>query len=314
MYTQDTASVDHDAETRLAPAELDRIPPTIHSLVTLLRLLGKTVSPNFLMGGGVGVNSSPATCLRAAQRAGLFGKIVQQEDLRTLSPLTLPCILLLRAHHTCVLLHIEDTQATIILSEHGEQVSTVPLEELHAMYLGYVLFAALQASDTALQERFRHIPRTRHKRWFWDVLLYYWPLYRHVAVASIAINAIGVTGSLFAMNVYDRVVPNNALETLWVLATGVLLAYFCDFILRNVRNYFVDVAGRNADVVLSSKLVEKVLTMRFDKKPESTGAMVNNLREFEALRDFFSSGTLLTFVDLPFLLLFLLLTWYIGGP
>lgn len=118
------------------------------------------------------------------------------------------------------------------------------------------------------------------------MLSHYLPIYKHVIVASVIINIIGVAGSLFTMNVYDRVVPNNATATLWVLTSGILLAYFCDFLLRNLRGYFVDVAGRNADVVISSKLVDKVLSMRFDKKPESTGALVNNLREFEALRDF----------------------------
>ena len=152
------------------------------------------------------------------------------------------------------------------------------------------------------------------KRWFWDVLLYYMPIYRHVAFASVVINLIGVISPLFVMNVYDRVIPNNAVDTLWVLAIGILIAYLFDFLLRNLRSYFVDVAGRNADVVLSSRLVQKVLTMRLDAKPESTGALVNNLREFESLREFFSSSTLLAFIDLPFLVVALLLLGYIGGP
>ncbi len=125
---------------------------------------------------------------------------------------------------------------------------------------------------------------------------------------------IGVISPLFVMNVYDRVIPNNAVDTLWVLAIGILIAYLFDFLLRNLRSYFVDVAGRNADVVLSSRLVQKVLTMRLDAKPESTGALVNNLREFESLREFFSSSTLLAFIDLPFLVVALLLLGYIGGP
>ena len=136
------------------------------------------------------------------------------------------------------------------------------------------------------------------------------PIYRHVAFASVVINLIGVISPLFVMNVYDRVIPNNAVDTLWVLA----IAYLFDFLLRNLRSYFVDVAGRNADVVLSSRLVQKVLTMRLDAKPESTGALVNNLREFESLREFFSSSTLLAFIDLPFLVVALLLLGYIGGP
>ena len=135
-----------------------------------------------------------------------------------------------------------------------------------------------------------------------------------MAFASVVINLIGVISPLFVMNVYDRVIPNNAVDTLWVLAIGILIAYLFDFLLRNLRSYFVDVAGRNADVVLSSRLVQKVLTMRLDAKPESTGALVNNLREFESLREFFSSSTLLAFIDLPFLVVALLLLGYIGGP
>lgn len=108
------------------------------------------------------------------------------------------------------------------------------------------------------------------RRWFWDVIAHYLPLYKHVIIATVIINLLGVASSLFAMNVYDRVVPNQAVETLWVLATGVLFAYLVDFILRNVRGYFVDMAGRNADVVLSSKLMSKVLSLRMEAKPDST--------------------------------------------
>ena len=118
----------------------------------------------------------------------------------------------------------------------------------------------------------------RENRWFWDVLRYYAPIYRHVALASVIINLIALASPLFAMNVYDRVVPNNAIETLWVLASGVIIIYLFDFLLRALRTHFVDVAGRNADIVLSSNLVDKVLTMRLESKPESTGSLVNNLR------------------------------------
>ena len=99
-----------------------------------------------------------------------------------------------------------------------------------------------------------------------------------------------------------------------MLAVGICIIYGFNFLLSALRTHFVDVAGRNADVVLSSALVEKVLSMRMDAKPESTGALVNNLREFEQLREFFSSSSLLACIDLPFLVVFLLLTAFIGGP
>jgi ATP-binding cassette subfamily C protein LapB len=119
---------------------------------------------------------------------------------------------------------------------------------------------------------------------------------------------------LFTMNVYDRVVPNAAMETLWVLALGVVLVFGIEFILRNLRGYFVDVAGKNADTIIASQLLERVMSMRMDKKPESTGSLANNLKEFENLRDFFSSGTLTVLIDLPFVFIFIAVMFLIGGP
>jgi ATP-binding cassette subfamily C protein LapB len=135
-----------------------------------------------------------------------------------------------------------------------------------------------------------------------------------VALASIFINLLAIASPIFTMNVYDRVVPNNAVETLWVLAVGVGIAFLFDFALRNLRGYFVDIAGRNADILVASKLMSHLLSIRMDHKPESTGALVNNIREFDALREFFSSTTLLALVDLPFLILFIIIIAYIGGP
>ncbi len=116
------------------------------------------------------------------------------------------------------------------------------------------------------------------------------------------------------MNVYDRVVPNEATSTLWVLASGVIVVFIFEFILRNLRSYFIDLAGKNADTLIASHLLERVMSMRMDTKPESTGSMANNLKEFESLRDFFASGTLVLLVDLPFVFLFLLVMFLIAGP
>ena len=296
----------------LSPADVDFAPPLVHSLVTLLRLRGKTVSTAFLMAGLAGTGRvSPGACLHAAKRAGLDGKIVHRKSVQDISPLVLPCILLLTRDRSCVLTALENGKAEVIFPETGEGPQPVPLGMLEEDYSGYAIFAAREAR---LDHRASRIRLIKGKRWFWDVLLYYMPIYRHVAFASVVINLIGIISPLFVMNVYDRVVPNNATDTLWVLAIGILIAYFFDFLLRNLRSYFVDVAGRNADVVLSSRLVQKVLTMRLDAKPESTGALVNNLREFESLREFFSSSTLLAFIDLPFLVVALLLLAYIAGP
>lgn len=295
----------------LRPSDVDFMPGLLRSLTVLLRLRGRVVSPHFLMAGLTGSKVTPQACLRAARKAGLTGRIAYRPSIEDIPGLVLPCILLLTHDRSCVLTALDGDMAEVIFPETSESTQLVPLEALKEEYSGYALFASVEAAPDGRSER---LSIAKGKRWFWDVLRYYAPIYRHVALASVVINLIAVGSPLFVMNVYDRVVPNNALETLWVLAIGIFIIYLFNFLLSALRTHFVDVAGRNADIVLSSSLVEKVLSMRMDAKPESTGALVNNLREFEQLREFFSSSSLLACIDLPFLVIFLLLTAFIGGP
>lgn len=145
-------------------------------------------------------------------------------------------------------------------------------------------------------------------------MLHYLPLYRHVLAASLVVNILTLAMPLFVMNVYDRVIPNKAVETLWVLALGAMLAFGMDFVLRNARTYFVDLAGRNADVLLLGRFMDVLMDMRFDGTRHSMGGLVSQVREFEQLREFFASTTLLTLLDAPFILIFLLLIYVLGGP
>ncbi len=295
----------------LRPSNVDFMPGILRCMSILLRLKGVIVSPQFLMAGLNGSHVTAEGCLRVARKAGLTGRILYRPRLEDIPALTLPCILLLSNDRACVLVSRKGEHIQVIFPETDNTAQNVPLEALKSDYSGYALFASVESKP---DERTNAFTIARGKRWFWDVLRYYAPIYRHVALASIVTNLIAVATPLFVMNVYDRVVPNAAMETLWVLATGVLIAYFFDFVLRSMRVYFVDVAGRNADVVLSSTLMNKVLGMRLDSKPESTGALANNLREFEQLRDFFSSSTLLACIDVPFLAVFIIFIGIIAGP
>ncbi|MCR5814534.1 MAG: type I secretion system permease/ATPase [Desulfovibrio sp.] len=295
----------------LRPSDVDFMPSLLRSLSVLLHLKGKPVSPQFLMTGLGGVNISPQSCLRAARKAGLSSSIMYRPSLENIPSLVFPCILLLTHDRSCVIVSRQGEQCEVIFPETGQTAQTVNLEDLAKEYTGYAIFAALPRSP---EERVEKLTLSKGKRWFWDVLRYYAPIYRHVALASVVINLIAIASPLFVMNVYDRVVPNNAFETLWVLAIGILIIYLFNYLLSSLRTHFVDVAGRNADIVLSSMLMEKVLSMRLDAKPESTGALVNNLREFEQLREFFSSSSMLALIDLPFLFIFIFLIAFIGGP
>ncbi len=295
------------------PSDVDYDPPLIQCLAGLFKLHGKPVSTRLLIAGLPKTSGPlhPSACIRAAQAAGMKAKTVYRPTLMGISPLTLPCVLLLQGERACVLTKLTQTEAEVLFPENGMESKVIPRKTLEDEYLGYAIYAK---PEPKLDKRASEIKLLKHKRWFWGTLYHFLPIYKHVFGASLVVNLLAVCGPLFFMNVYDRVVPNRALDTLWMLAVGIGTAYLFDFLLRNLRSYFTDVAGKNADVVLASRLMQQLLAMRLDVKPDSTGSLANNLREFESLRDFFGSTTLMAIVDMPFLVFFVLLVFFIGGP
>jgi ATP-binding cassette subfamily C protein LapB len=159
------------------------------------------------------------------------------------------------------------------------------------------------------------IPSIRSARaWFWKVL---WKLkghYVHVAIATLVINLLSIAISLYVMNVYDRVVPNRTYETLWVLTVGTLMALAFEFAARMLRGWLIDSAGKRADLEISSGLFARLLSIRLEAKPASSGAFVSNLRDFESIRDVLTSATLTALIDLPFVVLFLAVIFLIAPP
>ena len=298
----------------LAPPSLqaDTTPPLLTALSQLFGLLGTPKSTETLVYGlPQSTTFSPALCVRTADQAGLNAKLVRRSKLSSISRLTLPCILLLKNDNACILVNLDEDHASVIFPESGNATTTVQTDNLAKEYTGYAIFGSLR---TRLDNRVKELRFFTSKSWFWGTIFRFFPIYKHVLLASVVINLLALASPLFVMNVYDRVVPNNATDTLWVLAIGVATAFLFDFILRNLRGYFVDVAGKNADVIIASRLIQHVMSMRMDARPESTGTLANNLRDFESLRDFFSSSTLLAMVDLPFVAVFLLVIHSLGGP
>ncbi|MFK0573847.1 type I secretion system permease/ATPase [Endozoicomonas sp.] len=149
--------------------------------------------------------------------------------------------------------------------------------------------------------------------WFSDALLPYWRVYRDVLLASFLVNLFALVSPLFVMNVYDRVVPNQAFETLWMLATGVTLAFIFESILRLIRSRYIDLAGRQVDMTLSSRLIDRLLGLKLAARPGSAGNLMNQLAEFDSIRSFITSTTVMAFIDLPFVVLFLALVVWLGG-
>ncbi|MDO9489695.1 MAG: ABC transporter transmembrane domain-containing protein, partial [Sphingomonadaceae bacterium] len=137
--------------------------------------------------------------------------------------------------------------------------------------------------------------------------------YGQVAVAAVLINLFSLVTSLFSMVVYDRVVPNNATESLIALSIGVAIILIFDFILKSLRGYFIDIAGQSIDRDVGGAIFKRLLSMRMESRKGSAGAFAGLLREFETLRDFFASATLAAVVDVPFIILFLIVIASIGG-
>ncbi|MGI9508445.1 MAG: type I secretion system permease/ATPase [Geminicoccaceae bacterium] len=254
---------------------------------------------------------TPDLAVRALQRAGFVAGLAKR-SLDDIADPTLPCILFLKGRKACLLLAREGDEAIIALPETGGGEVRIDRAVLGADHDGHVLFAkpARRPDTSAADDDVGSVER----HWFWGTIAEAWPVYAEVALAAFLINLFALASPLFVMNVYDRVVPNQATETLLALSIGVVIVFVFDFVLRTLRGYFVDTAGRAADIKLASRIFAQVLGIKLAAKPGMSGAFANNLREFETLRDFFTSATLVAVIDLPFILLFVAIVWLIGGP
>lgn len=301
-----------------SPSGLDRAihDPLLGCLAALVRLHGLPHSSDTLAAGLPLIDNrlTPSLFARAAKRAGLSSRLTRR-GLDQIDTALLPAVLLLHDHLACLLVGWEgegdDAMARVIFPDLGDAAVTLPRAELQARYTGMVIFAR---PPYRFDRRAPEVGDVRARHWFWGALGENLPVYRDVLLAAALINVFAVALPLFIMNVYDRVVPNRAVETLWVLAIGLVVVLVADLLLRTMRGYFIDLAGRRVDVLLSSRIMERVLGIRLEFRPSSVGAFAANLRSFETVRDFITSATVTALVDLPFALLFLAVIAWIDWP
>ncbi|MBN2965123.1 type I secretion system permease/ATPase [Sulfurospirillum sp. T05] len=299
------------------------IDPLLECLVIVAKLHGKPFSAESLIEGLptakgraepelFSIHGAKANFSRAAARAGFTSKVVKRE-LKQIPALVLPCILMLKDKQACILdaFDANKTHARIIVPECGEGETWVRVEDLEKEYLGFAfylkrIYLQSERKDDVLEQR-------ESKHWFWGTLWRSRKLYKDVLLASLVVNFFVLASPLFVMNVYDRVVPNNAVETLWVMAIGVAVVYLLDTVLKFLRAYFLEVAGKKSDIIMSSMIFEKVMALTMGVWPKSIGSFANNLKEFESIRSFFTSATVSTIIDLPFVVIFIVVIYFIGG-
>ena len=286
--------------------------PLLDSLVLLTEYFGSPCSSDSLVAGLPlhEANLTPDLFPQAASRAGLSAKI-SRKALNNISSVMLPCVLLLNDKKACVLREIDEDQdrAVIQLPESGgEQALTI--EELESLYVGYLFLVKQQyrgdrGFDVHVHEHQGH--------WLWSTLKGAFPIYRDALIASVLVNIFALVSPLFIMNVYDKVVPNLAFDSLWVMAVGAGIAYLFDLVMRQLRSYLVDVAAKKVDIIVSSQLFAKAIGIPLEKRSPSVGGMAKQLGEFDHIRDFLTSATITALVDIPFAIFFLMIIALVAG-
>ena len=222
----------------------------------------------------------------------------------------LPAILELDDNRAAVLLETRDRDILIYAPGVAEPM-WVQAAELEPVFTGRAVF--VEPDPTRERESERPWDKAKRTHWFWSEVWKarreFWP----VLLAALVVNLLALAVPLFTMNVYDRVIPNKAISTLWVLALGVALALAFDFFLRVARAQLIDEIGRKLDAKFSQKLFEKVMNLPMAERQGSTGAFARRVSEYEGVRDFFASTTVVLVVDIGFMLVFLILITVLAG-
>ncbi|QYJ90332.1 type I secretion system permease/ATPase [Shewanella halotolerans] len=288
------------------------VDPLLDSLVLLTEYFGSPCSSESLAAGLPlsGSILTPELVPQAASRAGLAAKLTRK-GLDQISPILLPCILLLKDKNACLLreIDIDKDRAVIQLPETGGE-EELSIEALEAMYVGYLFLVKQQYRGDMGLDLHLHDSRTH---WLIQTLKDSAPIYRDALIASVLVNLFALVSPLFIMNVYDKVVPNLAFESLWVLAIGAGIAYIFDLVMRQLRAYLIDVAGKKVDIIVSSRLFAKAIGIPLEKRSPSIGGMARQLGEFDSIREILTSATITTLVDLPFALFFMLIIYIVAG-
>ncbi len=250
---------------------------------------------------------TPKLFCTAAERAGFRARILKRAVDRIPSEV-LPAVVILKNKKAMVLLEKQDKGMLRLFDPLTRQEKAVSVRSLKAESSGYAIYIKPEHAGDGSEES---AALSRH--WFWGIMLESRGLYGRVLVASVLINLFALTSPVYIMNFYNRVLPNDAVETGWVLSIGAASVFIFDFIIRTLRSYFVDLAGRRSDIVLSQRLYNQVLDMKIGQRTGSIGSFANTLREFDSLREFFNSATMTGLVDFPFSLLFVAAIWVIAG-
>lgn len=285
------------------------------TLIYLAAFHGRAVSRAAILGGLPITDGRLSVSLydRAARRAGLETEATKR-NLADIPALVLPAVLIMKDSQALILLECNPAAGTVRYIDPTTDTSstiTETIDTLAAAYTGYAFLVRPAADTDARTVAAGDLPRPH---WFWSVVKTQLPNYTHIALAAFLINMLALATPLFTMSVYDRIIPNGAIPSLTALAIGMVIAIVFDFILRTVRSLIIDVTSKTVDVVLAANIFEHVMSVKMAQRPMSVGVIANQLRDFDSVREFFTSGSVISATDLLFAILFIGVLFLIAGP
>lgn len=303
--------------------------PLLQALAWLTRHHGRPRSPESLRAGmPLDGPLAPDSAIRVMREAGYNAGLLRK-PIDDINGLLLPAVLLLNGGDACVLVRRLDDPAAVAAGScryevvfPGPEAAAVPATtaELEPEYSGFML--AVSPHEAAASG---HGPRTESpllklgakglsSHWLWGTLKRFTPYYRASMLAALLSNVLMLVSGLVTSVIYDKVIPHQAMVTLWTLAVGAAVALLFDLFARQLRSHLIDLAGRKADLIIGAKLYRQTLGVRMEHKPASAGSYAHYLAQVEMVREFFTGATLSALSDLPFLVIFIGMTFVIGGP
>ena len=291
--------------------------PLLQALAWLTRHHGNARSPESLRAGApVDGALAPDQALRVMREAGYNAGLLRK-GIDEINAMLLPAVMILKGGDACVLVKPLDAGRYEVVFPGPEAAAVVATTaELEPEYTGFVMVVTPQQQSQA-HTRNPHeaqLLQPNEAHWLWCTLKRFVPYYRSAMMAALLSNVLMLVSGLVTSVIYDKVIPHQAMVTLWTLAVGSGLALAFDLFSRQLRAHLIDLAGRKADLIIGAKLFRQTLGVRMEHRPASAGSYAHYLAQIEVVRDFFTSATMSVVTDLPFVLIFVGMTFVVGGP
>lgn len=289
----------------------------LEALLSVARYHGLAANGDELM-RGLGAAPEGLTLTKIEEAADRLGLVIRMEHRNPakVESLVLPVLIVEKNAKARVLLKHDAASKRIewVTPAVSNEIAAMAAAALKDLDDPLIIYVAPKTTPSAQSIAQSPVSKSGQRDWFWSAVRRMWPNYAQVVVAAFIGNALALASPLFVMNVYDRVIPNLATATLWVLTTGVALAFFFDFLIRLLRLRLVDETGRRVDMAVSGRLFDHLLATQLAERPGSTGIAVNRMRDLDTVRDALTSSSVIAATDCLFIVLFLGVMWLLVGP